>query len=302
MKKNVFYLTALAAVSATMMTSCINDENETSAGQNGEVISLTASMASETTRAKSADNLQDTQFASGKSINVEAYKTTESTIYDTKTYSVTDAAGNMSGTMTYPATGEAVDFCAYYPSDITSSSSTFSVGATQKTEAQYQNYDLMYATKLIGKTKGTTHELTFNHALSKVIVNIVNGTGVTTANITSLVTAVKINGTVLNANLNISNGVITATKGTGSATDIDITGTGASNIGVIVPQEVAAGTFITVTYNGNDYTYALPSAKTFVAANSYTYTLTLNAASISLKSEQINPWTADIGDTKDIIL
>ena len=286
--KKYFLLAAVALAAA----SCINDENENSVTNSGEVINLTASMATETTRATSTDKLQDTQFESGKSINVEAYKTGEATAYATAKYETTDAAGAMSGSITYPATGEKVDICAYYPDDISSSSTSFNVAATQKTEADYQANDLMYATKLTEKEKGTTHELTFNHALSKIIVNIEAGTGVTAANITSLVSAVKIKNTVLNASLAISGGTITATKGTGSATDIDITGSGTSNIGIIVPQTVAANTeFITVTYNNNSYTYKLPTETTFSAGNSYTFTLTLNAASISLKSASINPWT-----------
>lgn len=256
----------LMAAVALMAASCINDENEPSADQNGQVISLTASMASETTRATATDKLQDTQFESGKSINVEAYKTGESTAYDSKTYT-TGAGGEMTGALTYPATGEKVDICAYYPDAISSSSTSFDVDATQKTEAAYQANDLMYATKLTEKEKGTTHELTFNHALSKIIVNIEAGTGVTADNITSLVSAVKIKNTVLNASLAISGGAITASKGTGSAADIDITGSGASNIGIIVPQEVAAGAFIEVTYKDKSYTYSLETAKTF-AANS----------------------------------
>lgn len=297
MKKYFFF----AAV-ALMAASCINDENDNSVAdqQNGEVISLTASMASETTRAKAADKLQDTQFESDKSIHVDIYEKDATAPYTSGNYT-TGTSGAMTGTLYYPASQKHIDIEAYYPSSITYESTSFTVGTAQTSEANYQSYDLMYATRLTDQEKKTsgTHDLTFNHALAKIIVNIVAGSGVSDANITSNVTAVKINNTITTAT--ITKGVVTPPT-TGTKSDINIFGTGASNIGVIIPQEVAAGTFITVTYNGNDYTYALPSAKTFVAANSYTYTLTLNAASISLKSEQINPWTADTGDTKDIIL
>ena len=296
MKKNYLFL----AASALMIAACSNEESGNQPVQNPEVISLSATVSGGM-RASGA-NLQNAQFASGKGIFVEAYKTGASTAYATGNYTTQDASGTLSGSLTYPATGENIDICAYYPSTVSSSTTSFTVQTNQSSDANYQNSDLMYATKLVNKAKGSTHELTFNHALSKIIVNIVAGTGVESANITSLVSAVKIKNTKPTAGFAITNGAPGAITESGSVTDIEIKGTGAANEGIIVPQDVAAVAFIEVTYNGTQYTYNLGASKTFNPGEKYTYTLTLNASGISLKSLKINNWTEGTGGTGNITL
>ena len=293
----------ILAVSVVTLAACSNEEKSDNLNlSNGNVISLSASVETGITRASSSDNLQNTQFALGKSVFVEAYKTGESSTYTTGTYTTSDDFGSMTGALTYPATGENIDICAFYPSTVSSSSTLFGPIATNQTgETAYQYNDLMFATKLTGKAKGATHELTFNHALSKIIVNVEAGTGVTASDITSLVTAVNVKNTKLTASLSITAGSITAT-GSGDTGVINIKGTGTSNIGLIVPQPVPAGEFITIVYNGNDYTYSLDSEKTFDGGSVYTYTFTLNAGSIALKSLSISNWIPGAGDSKDITL
>ena len=284
---------------AILLTACDDTTGEGLSVRSLETIRLTANVNSENemTRASSGDNLQNTQFASGKQIFVEAYETGQTTAYTSGIYT-TGNAGTLTGGLYYPANNSAVDLCAYYPSSITSASTAFSVSNDQRTEANYQASDLMYATKLTNKSSNATHNLMFNHALTKIVVNIEPGDGMTNVDITTYpaVTAVKINNTLLGATLSISAGVITASRvTTGSATDINITGTGLSNVGVIVPQTVAAGTFITVTYNSEDYTYALPADKTFVGGKVYTYTLTLNARELDLIETEITDWMSGDG-------
>ena len=312
--KKYFYL----AAAAITLVACNQKEMENDGVQEPKVINLTASINSgeDVTRASSADALQNVAFVTGKEIFVEAYETGESSTYTTGTYT-TAAAGALTpplGGMYYPADNGAIDLCAYYPASISSSSENFTVSNAQTSEANYQASDLMYATKLTNKSSAPEdqpHNLTFNHALAKIVVNIVAGDGLTDANITTAprVTAVYINNTVREATLSISGGVITASKKTTgepapSASNINILGTGLSNEGIIVPQTVAAGTFITVVYNGDDehYTYALPEAKTFVAGKVYTYTLTLKARSVELTATTITDWDPQTGGTKDITI
>lgn len=294
------YIIIIAA--ALLLFACDDTTGEGLSVRSLETINLTAKVNSgnETTRACSTDNLQNTQFASGKQIFVEAYETGRTTAYTSGVYT-TGAAGALTGSLYYPANNSAVDLCAYYPSSITSASTAFSVSNDQRTETGYQASDLMYATKLTNKSSNATHNLTFNHALTKIVVDIVPGDGMTSADITTYpaVTAVTINGTVLSAQLAIAGGAITANKtATGSAADINITGSRLSNIGIIVPQTVPAGTFITVIFNSESYTYSLSSATTFEAGKVYTYTMTLDARGIIFGEPTITDWTSgdqDIG-------
>ena len=290
------YITLAAVI---LLCACDDTIGEGFDVRSLETIYLTATVSAgnATTRASAAANLQNTQFVSGKTIFVEAYETGQNAAYTSGIYT-TGEAGALTGSLRYPANNGAVDLCAYYPSSITSASTSFAVSSDQRTEANYQASDLMYATKLTNKSSGTAHNLTFNHALTKIVVNIEAGDGMTDAAITTFpgVSAVKLNNTLLDAQLSISAGVITASRvATGSAADINITGTGLSNVGVIVPQTVAAGTFITVTYNSEDYTYALPADKTFVGGKVYTYTLTLNARELDLIETEITDWMSGDG-------
>jgi len=297
MRKSYLFL----AASALMIAACSNDESGNQSVQSPEVISLSATVSSGM-RASGA-NLQNAQFVSGASIHVEAYKHGgDGTAYANGNYTTTDAEGAMTGSLTYPATGGNIDICAYYPSTVNSNTTTFTIQENQSSVSGYQNSDLMYATQATDLAKGSTHNLTFNHALSKIIVEIQRGAGVTDADITTRVSAVKIKNTKHTAGFTIADGIVGTIGESGETTDINITGTGAINEGIIVPQEVAAGAFITVTYNGNDYNYELTAAKEFEPGHKYTYTLTLKASGISLESEKITDWTPGVGGSQAITL
>lgn len=300
MKKFIFLVAAAIA-----MVSCSNDEMENGSVQESKTISLTASINSgeDVTRAKSGDNLQNQLFVSGKTIFVEAYETGAANPYTSGIYT-TGEAGALTGGLYYPANNGAIDICAYYPSDITRTATEFAVSTDQSSEANYQASDLMYATKLTEKSSGTTHGLTFNHALTKIVVNITLGAGMQTplANPLPQVTAVKINNTVPTAALTIDGGVITAAKKAAvEVADISIMGTGLDNMGIIVPQSVAAeNDFITLTYNGAQYTYKLASTTDFMAGYVYTYSLTLTARGLELQATTITNWVPQTGGSQNI--
>ena len=316
MKQKYFYLIAALAMAMMTQSSCISDDFDP------EVVRLSVEGLGNnaTTRAASTDALQNTQFVSGLGIQVEAYATGGTSTYATAVYNTTSTTGSTSGsillspasTPIYYHPTSNIDICAFYPSTVASASTTpFTVNADQTSTnvANYRSSDLMYANKLTNKAKGSTHGLTFNHAMSQIIVNLQAGTGLTPDDITTNVTAVKINNTIPTANLefavdgsSVPTGVVTATA-SGSVGDIDITGDKASNVGIIVPQTVTSGkTLFTITYNSHDYTYALTANQPFAAGNKYTYTFTLNLAGLQLESVTINDWTAGGSETPTINL
>jgi len=316
MKQKYFYLIAALATAMMTQSSCISDDFDP------EVVRLSVEGLGNnaTTRAASTDALQNTQFVSDLGIQVEAYANGGTSTYATAVYNTTSTTGSTSGSILlspastpiyYPPTSN-IDICAFYPSTVASASTTpFTVNADQTSTnvANYRSSDLMYANKLINKSKDSTHGLTFNHAMSQIIVNLQAGTGLTPDDITTNVTAVKINNTIPTANLtfakdgsSIPTGVVTAAA-SGSTSDITITGNKASNIGIIVPQTVNSGTTLfTITYNGNDYTYPLAADQTFDAGNKYTYNFTLNLAGLELESVTINDWANGGSESSDIPL
>lgn len=312
MKKFIFLVAAAIA-----MVSCNNvDEVKTSGVQENGMINLTASINSsdEVTRAQSGASLQDQLFVVGKDIKVEVYATSASTPYDSGIYT-TAAQGALNAKTTsdrlfYPANNGNVDLCAYYPSEISSGSEAFAIENDQREVEKYQSSDLMYATKLTNcasmeNNVPITHNLVFNHALTKIVVNIAAGDGLVASNITETpgVTEVKINNTILSATLAIDGGVITASAANVPAADINITGTGDNHVGIIVPQTLnAETTFISLKYNNVTYTYALSSQTNFLAGKQYTYNLTLSARGLVLQSTQITPWDPQTGGSQGITI
>jgi len=299
MKKYFIFAAAIA------MAACSNDGSEqiNSLNQDNNLIRLSANIGSLTRASVTDAEAQNTQFVSGKSIFVEAYKAGLSVTYTTGNYT-TGSAGVLTGGLYYPADNSNIDICAFYPSNVSSSTTSFSVGNDQKTAALYQNYDLMYATKLTSIPRGSaTHGLTFNHALTKIVVTITNGDGVAASDIPN-VTAVVIKNTLPTAGFTIAAGAVGTITATGTAADIDITGTAkTSQAGIIVPQTLTAGTaFIAVSYQGATYNYELTSDQTFQPGKVYTYALTLNAQGLSLSSTQITNWDDNGTTNYDVTL
>ena len=178
MKQKYFYLIAALAMAMMTQSSCISDDFDP------EVVRLSVEGLGNnaTTRAASTDALQNTQFVSGLGIQVEAYATGGTSTYATAVYNTTSDEGSTSGsillspapTPIYYHPTSNIDICAFYPSSVASASTTtFTVNTNQTTAsiANYQSSDLMYANKLTNKAKGSTHGLTFNHAMSQIIVN-----------------------------------------------------------------------------------------------------------------------------------
>ena len=313
----------LAAAVLTMI-ACSNDENENSVF-NDNAINLTASVAGATaTRAGVA--VQSTYFEAGEKIKVECTPndgTTDGTmvsaIYETAavTSSTVNALSVYTGStaLTWPAKGT-VSLKAFYPYDVTSSSTTFSVLEDQSTDAtngdaNYKASDLMYSTPITGQTKQSAAvELTFHHALTKIIVNLTPGSGMTNDDVAACTVKLYAKKTVA-----IASGVADPTNASAGATITAGTGTEvADNSGVktygvaaiIVPQTITVGTdpvtpvnFITVTTaGGHSVTYKLGETKAFAAGNVYTYNFTVGISGLVLQSTQIIDW---VGATTNVI-
>lgn len=316
MKKYHFYLIAALATATVSLPSCINDEYDPELIR----LSIDGLGSDATTRAKTdATELQYQQFVALEVIHVDAYEhnatTPVTTPYTSGNYHTTNASGALTGGLFYHPT-KSIDIEAYYPSSVAYNTASFSVQAAQNDSANYKHSDLMYANRETDKIKGTIWPLTFNHALSQVIVIIQPGTGLNASDITSNVTAVKINGLLPDAT--ITNNLTAATPSysvvaAGTPTDISIfsssvtteSQTAATSTGIVVPQTATGDgntTLITITYNGTDYYYKPASNFEFQTGKSHTFTFTLNLAGIQLVSTTINNWTAGAGDTPSIAL
>ena len=285
--KTKYFLLAAAAV---VFAACSNNESDNLVQHFDNVIRLSSSLG--TTRA--ANNLLETNFAAGTKVKVQVTdKATSGAIsYDAVDYTVGVSGVLDPGTgneQYYPASGSSVDIYAYYPSDATAD---FSVGTDQSGDNAYKTSDLMYAS-ITGITKTSTDEqrkLTFNHLLSKIVVTLAKGTGMTDDEINAATVTLK---DVINK------GTFTASNGTFTAAANEAANKGniviASNAGttaraaIVVPQSVAGKT-LEIAIGGNTKEYSIPAETTFSAGKVYSYTVTLAKTGITVTSS-IGAWT-----------
>lgn len=296
-------------MAAVWLSSCSSDEApvptpaETLTPAAPTVMVLTASIGDgETTRG--AQDVQTTSFDAGEFVNVECTPsggTLQSTIYQAGT-----ADGDnhneltpYSRALTWPSKGT-VTLRAYYPSTVGSSQTSFSVQSDQSAvdNSTYKLSDLMYAVPVIDQAKTSSVPLTFRHAMSKVVINLTAGTGLTDEDLSNCAVAVKACRSV-----DITNGVADAS----TASDIDWIpiGTGAATAGIIVPQTIDGSItpqpFVRVSLAGRDYFYKFTICKTFAERMKYTYTLTVNhGGEISLIKAEITDWMEEIEIVQNI--
>ena len=281
----------ILAAAALAMVACSNDESENNAVAQSDAISFTAGMANDgVTRA--AVDIQGAAFDANEDVKIEVTPSggsMTSAIYTTATASegkntLSVKAGSTA--FTWPANGT-VAIKAFYPSTESSATTSFSVETNQSTPANYKKSDLMYSNNITAQAKtADAVGLTFNHVLTKIIVNLTAGTGVEASDITGCTVTLSAKKTAT-----ISNGI----AGTASDDATITMGTGANNAAIIVPQSYAANAnFITVTTAGNHAkTFQLSAAKDFDAGKVYTYNLTVNMAEITLQSTTITNWTSE---------
>ena len=130
----------------------------------------------------------------------------------------------------YPTTGNTVDIKGYYPYQptdftsvtVTNESTAFAVQANQSSLNAYKASDLMYA-HADNCARGTTaHSLVFNHALSKIIVEV-KGDGTASEKATVTLKNVKLKAT-------LTNGVFSSLASSDNAATTISMGTTTNNI------------------------------------------------------------------------
>lgn len=358
------YIT-LAAVIA--LASCSSNDAPEVVDTPDVPISLSCSLAMQT---RAYATTQATQIAHGRTISVwcdEHVDKTDATNHATdiadyvKAWQLTVDNSTTSGTLTsantyiYPKTGNNVDFFALHGNfnnavtEGTTTWATFTSSLTHTVRTNqtgvaatapedyadgYEQSDLLYAVKHnIAKTK-TTQLLQFKHLMSKIEINLICGSGMTAANLTSA--TVQILNTKLVANLSLSKSDITLSTVTAAGTidgttknaigtkmqtgDETVTVPDPANPGsnttahayafaeaIIVPQKFdtnydGTGTgleLIQVTLSDSSKRKTKPATYVFEPGKRYVFNLTVNAQDLEL-STQITDWDKDTLNPIDI--
>lgn len=296
----------ILAAAALAMVACSNEENENAVQNTDNVIRLTASVGN-AAQTRAGYDVQSTAFVAGRSINVECTPVGGSLA--SKVYTTAAALEGVNAlTITenpfyWPANGANVTLKAYHPSTVASTTTSFSVLEDQSTDANYMDSDLMYSTEVTGtNTKPyTTQGFTFTHALTKIVVKLAPGAGMTATDLAAATITLHAKKTAT-----IAAGVVSAASGDVATITM---GTGSDNTNgiaaIIVPQTIGSSTaqdFITVTSGNNSVTYQLAAEKVFAAGTVYTYTLTVSMTEINLQSTTITNWHPGDSDSGNVTI
>lgn len=294
MRQTIMFMAACAAV----LAGCTNEEMNEGLGIDTP-IQVTANVEGiMTTRAENTkDNLDnfglyikdkdggyDTKYA-GK--NIEVSKPEGESVW------------TLANEVLYQGSGQTYFAYAPYQSiEAGATSVDFTVEANQSADEGkgMQRSDLLYAA---GNVDDPTLAITFNHKLSKLTVTLQKG-----ENLTENVTfnAVTLRGTKLGTTLALvddENGVKAGDLGQAEGTATDITMCPATTANtyecILVPQEATYSVLINAMVGNEAKTYVYtPSApQEFLENKSYTLTLTVKNADVSMGNIGVNDWDGD---------
>ena len=166
------------------------------------------------------------------------------------------------------------DFYVYYPyvSSVTDISAIpFSISSDQSTQDKYKTCDVLWGTSKDIAPSGDPVPVKMYHSLSNILVYLVPGRGYTEETLSQQEVSLLVGGTVLEGNLNLSDGTVTA-KGTPS--DITPFKEDDHYRAMIVPQTIEDVTLISIRVG--DDSYSLTRSGTFEGGKQYKCTLTIN--------------------------
>lgn len=314
---------AITAMAAAMITSCSNeDELSQSNYPSDNIIRVTAGVNNAKTRAEGAGTEMKNDF-SLTIVNKNAPKYT----YTDKVFSKSSGDWACSETLLWQKSDALVDIVAFAPAQTGKFNGVYANGSIQPIaysvasdqSTSSANNDLLYyyapgynpGKSLVDKKLN----IQFNHAFCMIDINVTLGTELNKPDIptTSPITEVTLEGTKIEANVNVTNAanIVTASETATAAKIITTKGTfdKAANAEtnakshfscIVIPQNVAANTF-KVSLKTAGKLYEWTSDKEITLQSGYRYTLNLSMGNdvVLLKGGSISasPWTE--GDTGD---
>lgn len=301
MKKKKLHI-GLAAVTGLMaLTACSADDAGNSILQeNSDDISLVSSMGGMT---RSVTELQTNAVSTD--VTVGAFGVAGTTVVTNGTnnqYNVTSTGEleAVANDMKWPSDPTAkVDIFAYAPyqsSWAANSANSFSVSTDQSTDAGYLASDLLYASSTNLSKTSSAVVLNFSHKLARINVTLTKGESCTFDLSKS---TVSIGGTKIGTTLNPSTGALGAASGDVKdvkiGNEVNITASGVTAYGVVVPQEMAVGTqFVKIVADGKLLSANLSSAVTLEAGKAYNFNAEISSSTeevtLTLGSVTLTDW------------
>ena len=313
---------AISAMAAAMFTSCSSeDELSQSNYPSDNIVRVTAGVNNAKTRAEGAGTEMKNDF-SLTIVNKNAPKYT----YTDKVFSKSSGDWACSETLLWQKSDALVDIVAFAPAQQSKFNGVYANGSIQPIaysvaddqSTKSDNNDLLYyyakdfnPGESLDKGK---LKIQFNHAFCMIDINVTLGTELNKPDIptTSPITEVTLEGTKIEANVNVTNAanIVTASETATAAKIITTKGTfdKAANAEtnakshfscIVIPQNVAANTFkVSLKTAGKLYEWTSDKEITLQSGYRYTLNLTMGNDVVLLKGGSITatPWTEITSD------
>ena len=327
----VIHFFAITAMAAAMITSCSSeDELSQSNYPSDNIIRITAGVNNAKTRADVKYSPMDKPFSlTIVNRNTESSELAKKYTYVDKVFSKTSGDWACSETLLWQKATTPVDIVAFAPAqtgkfngvcdnDRNIKPITYSVATGQSTASD--NNDLLYY-YAPGFNPGTSLDengklnIQFNHAFCMIDINVTLGTEFNKPAILekSPITEVTLEGTKIEANVNVTNAtnIVTASEEATAAKIITTKGSfdKAANAEakaisrfscIAIPQTVAANTFkVSLMTAGKLYKWTSADPVELKSGYRYTLNLTMGNDVVLLKDEKItaSPWGEGTGGT-----
>ena len=231
----------------------------------------------------------DTAFEEADEIGVNIFKGEEVYLYNAL-YTMTEGTlVSETAHKWYKETEVEATITAVYPRTTANeynSTESFTISSDQSTAEGYAASDLLFAATTATPTENAI-ALPFKHALSKIVVNVVNNLGEEIENVwfTDVYGSVTFDPKNPFGTLAVSGekGTVKAAKGTDG-----------SYVLIVVPQENALPKVALTTASGKQYTFVLEESVTFTSGKVRTADITVNENSIYTSfTSEITDWTSD---------
>ena len=313
---------AITAMAAAMITSCSNeDELSQSNYPSDNIVRVTAGVNNAKTRAEGAGTEMKNDF-SLTIVNKNAPKYT----YTDKVFSKSSGDWACSETLLWQKSDALVDIVAFAPSQQGKFNGVYANGSIQpiaysvaddQSTSSANNDLLYYYAKDFNPGESLDKgklKIQFNHAFCMIDINVTLGTELNKPDIptTSPITEVTLEGTKIEANVNVTNAanIVTASETATAAKIITTKGTfdKAANAEtnakshfscIVIPQNVAANTFkVSLKTAGKLYEWTSDKEITLQSGYRYTLNLTMGDNVVLLKGGSITatPWTEITSD------
>ena len=313
---------AITAMAAAMFTSCSNeDELSQSNYPSDNIIRVTAGVNNAKTRAEGAGTEMKNDF-SLTIVNKNAPKYT----YTDKVFSKSSGDWACSETLLWQKSDALVDIVAFAPAQQGKFNGVYANGSIQpiaysvaddQSTSSANNDLLYYYAKDFNPGESLDKgklKIQFNHAFCMIDINVTLGTEFNKPSIptTSPITEVTLEGTKIEANVNVTNAanIVTASETATAAKIITTKGTfdKAANAEanakshfscIVIPQNVAANTFkVSLKTAGKLYEWTSDKEITLQSGYRYTLNLTMGDNVVLLKGGSITatPWTEITSD------